>query len=110
MLAYRTDKSWDSQAAVQLEDQGAWRVLAGWLSSAVGDGAVAWLERASYAIEQRNAALHATPVVQLGRPRATEKRLFPGEMPGAYRPYNGRPLTVERSALRLMLENAFSDG
>jgi len=85
------------------------RVLASWPSSAVRDNTVAWLERASYAIEQRNAALHAMPLIQLGRPPATEDRLFLGEMPRANRPYNERPLTVESlSALRSVLENAFS--
>jgi hypothetical protein len=100
----RTDKR---QLSQKIRD--AMRVLEGWPSSPVRDDAVAWLERASHAIEQRNAALHATPMVQLGRPPATERRLFLGEMPRANRPYNERPLTVESlSALRSVLEGASS--
>jgi hypothetical protein len=100
----RTDKR---QVSQKIKD--AKRVLQGWPSSSVRDDAMAWLERASHAIEKRNAALHATPVVQLGRPPATEQRLFLGEMPRADRPYNERPLTVESlSALRSELEDAFS--
>jgi len=100
----RTDKR---QVSWKIRD--AKRVLAGWPSSAARDDAAAWLERASHAIEQRNAALHATPVVQLGYPPTTEDRLFLGEMPRANRPYNERPLTVESlSALRSVLETASS--
>ena len=100
----RTDKR---QVGQKVKD--AKRVLKSWLSSTIRDDATAWLERASQAIEQRNAALHATPVVQLGSPPANEQRLFLGEMPRANRPYNERPLTVESlSALRSVLEDAFS--
>jgi hypothetical protein len=84
------------------------RVLEGWPTSRIRDDAMAWLERASNAIEQRNAALHATPVVLLRRDGA-EHQLFLGEMPRASRPYNERPLTVESlSGLRSVLENACS--
>jgi hypothetical protein len=83
------------------------RVLEGWPTSRVRDDAMAWLERAINAIEQRNAALHATPVVLLRD--GAEHQLFLGEMPRASRPYNERPLTVESlSGLRSVLENACS--
>lgn len=100
------------QVSQKIKD--AKRVLMGWPNSTVRCDAMAWLERASHAIEKRNAALHATPLVQLSRPPATEKRLLLGEMPRADRPYadrpyNERPLTVESlSALRSVLEDAFS--
>ena len=82
-------------------------MLMGWPGSTVRDDATTWLERASHAIEKRNAALHATPVVRLGRPPATEQRLFLREMPRADRPYNERPLTARLSdAIRP--EDAFS--
>lgn len=72
----RTDKR---QVSQKIKD--AKRVLKGWPNSRVREDAMTWLERASYAIEQRNAALHATPVVQLGCPTANEQRLLLGEMP-----------------------------
>jgi hypothetical protein len=100
----RTDRR---QVSQKIKD--AKRVLMSWPSSTVRDDAIGWLERASHAIEKRNAALHATPVVQISHSPATEQRLFLGEMPRKDRPYNERPLTVESlSALRSVLEDAFS--
>jgi hypothetical protein len=100
----RTDKR---QVSQKIKD--AKRVLTGWPTSPVCDDAMVWLERAGNAIEQRNAALHATPLVLLGRPPSTEPRLFLGEMPRAGRAYNERPLTVESlRSLRSVLEDAFS--
>jgi hypothetical protein len=84
----------------------AQKVLTAKPVSATRDQAKAWLERARQAIEQRNAALHATPVVQLGEPQ----RLLLGEMPRKGRPYFERPLTVEAlGELRSVLESA-ADG
>jgi hypothetical protein len=83
------------------------RALANWPVSKLRDDATAWLERASQAIEERNAALHATPVVWMGGP--DHGKLLLGEMPRANRLYNERPLTVESlSMLRSLLENASS--
>ncbi len=98
----RTDKR---QVSRKIND--AKRVLTGWPTSETRDEATAWLERASLAIEDRNAALHATPVVWMGG--SDHGKLFLGEMPRANRLYNERPLTVESlSALRSVLENAAS--
>jgi hypothetical protein len=98
----RTDKRMVSR---KIKD--AKKVLTGWPISQVRDDAMAWLERASQAIEERNAALHATPVVWIGG--SDDGKLFLGEMPRANRPYNERPLTVDSlSALRSVLENAAS--
>jgi hypothetical protein len=100
----RTDKRQVGQKI-----KGAKKVLKSWPNSTVREDAMAWLERASRAIDRRNAALHATPVVQLGHPPASEQRLFLGEMPRSNRPYIERPLTVESlSALRSVLEVAAS--
>src|SRR5262249_43753365 len=57
----RTDKR---QVSQKIRD--AQKVLTGRAASATRDEARTWLERARQAIEQRNAALHATPVVGLG--------------------------------------------
>jgi len=84
----------------------AQKVLTAKPVSATRDQAKVWLERARQAIEQRNAALHATPVVHLGEPQ----RLLLGEMPRKGRPYFERPLTVEAlGELRSVLEDA-ADG
>jgi hypothetical protein len=100
----RTDKR---QISKKIKD--AKKVLMSWPNSTARDDAMVWLERASHAIEQRNAALHATPVVQLSRSPAGGQGLFLGEMPRTNRPYTERPLTVESlSALRSILEDAAS--
>jgi hypothetical protein len=100
----RTDKR---QVSRKIRD--ARRVLAARTRSATRDEAAEWLEHAHQAIERRNAALHATPIVWVGRARA-EDRLGLGEMPRNGRPYFERPLTVESlSELRSVLEDA-ADG
>jgi hypothetical protein len=74
----------------------------------VRDEAIVWLERARQAIERRNAALHATPIVWIGLDQGGQLRL--GEMPRKGNPYVERPLTVESlSELRSVLEYA-ADG
>jgi hypothetical protein len=84
------------------------KVLADWPVSKVRDEAIAWLERASNAIEGRNAAFHATPLVWVGG--SDDGQLFLGEMPRANRLYAERPLTVgSLSTLRFVLENASSE-
>jgi hypothetical protein len=96
----RTDKR-----QVSKKNRDAQRVLAARAGSATRDEAAEWLEQARQAIELRN-ALHATPIVWVGRGHA-EDRLGLGEMPRAGRPYFERPLTVESlSELRSVLENA----
>jgi hypothetical protein len=81
--------------------------LMSWPMSKVRDDAIAWLERAGLAIEERNAALHATPVVWMEGPY--KGQLLLGEMPRANRLYTERPLTVDSlSALRFVLESASS--
>lgn len=83
------------------------KVLSTWPGSALRDEATAWLERARLALERRNAALHATPMVWVGPDRAAAGRLFLGEMPRKDGPYAERPLTVESMAeLRSVLEAA----
>jgi hypothetical protein len=100
----RTDKR---QVSTKIRD--AQRVLAARTRSATRDEAAEWLEQARHAIERRNAAMHATPIVWIGRKRA-EDRLGLGAMPRKGRPYFGRPLTVESlSELRSVLVNA-ADG
>jgi hypothetical protein len=100
----RTDKR---QVSTKIRD--AQKVLAARTRSATRDEAAEWLEHARQAIERRNAALHATPIVWVGRERA-EDRLGLGEMPRNGRPYVERPLTVESlSELRSVLEDA-ADG
>jgi hypothetical protein len=95
----RTDKR---QVSTKIRD--AQRVLAARARSATRDEAAEGLEHARQAIERRNAALHATPIVWVGRGRA-EDRLGLGEMPRAGRPYFERSLTVESlSELRSVLE------
>jgi hypothetical protein len=101
----RTDKR---QIGQKIKD--AKKVLAGRAPCAARDQAVAWLDRAREAIERRNAALHATPVVRIGQGRPDEWPLLLGEMPRKDRPYFERPLTVESlSELRSVLEAA-ADG
>jgi hypothetical protein len=98
----RTDRR---QVSQKIKD--AKRVLRRWTASAVRDKAMNWLEHARLALERRNAALHATPVVSLGRRPEDEQRLFLGEMPRPGRPYFERPLTVKSlSELRSVLEDA----
>ena len=100
----RTDKR---QVSTKIRD--AQKVLAARAPSATRDEAAAWLEHARQAIERRNAALHATPIVWVGRERA-EDRLGLGEMPRKGRPYFERPLTVESlGELRSVLKDA-ADG
>ncbi len=100
----RTDKR---QVSTKIRD--AQRALAARTRSATRYEAAEWLEHARQAIERRNAAMHATPIVWVGRERA-EDRLGLGEMPRKGRPYFERPLTVESlSELRSVLENA-ADG
>ena len=83
------------------------KVLRGWPTAEVRDEAMAWLERARQALERRNAALHATPLVWFQAGRIDEQRQLLGEMPRAGRPYVERPLTVESmSELRSVLEEA----
>jgi len=102
----RTDRR---QVGQKIKD--AQKVLASRTASATRDEAKAWLERARQAIEQRNAALHATPLVGLeSRRRGEPRRFLLGEMPRKGRPYFERPLTVEAlSELRSVLEAA-ADG
>lgn len=77
----------------------AQKVLAGWCASSTRDEARAWLDRARKAVERRNAALHATPLVWVEPgERDGLQRLFLGEMPRGSRPYVERPLTVESLA------------
>jgi hypothetical protein len=98
----RTDRR---QIGQKIKD--AKKVLAGRTPSAARDEAVVWLDRARDAIKRRNAALHATPVVQIGQGRLGEWPLLLGEMPRKDRPYYERPLTVESlSELRSVLEDA----
>ena len=70
-----------------------------WSASSTRDEARAWLERARVAVERRNAALHATPLVRVepGR-RDGPERLLLGEMPRHGRPYVERQLTVDSLA------------
>lgn len=98
----RTDRR---QISAKIKD--AKKVLAGLVPSGARNDATAWLERAGRAIEQRNAVLHAVPVVRIGpRGRVTEELLL-GEMPRKGRGYFERPLTVESlSQLRADLEEA----
>jgi hypothetical protein len=85
------------------------KVLESWPPDrALAGEATEWLERARLAIERRNAALHATPLVwiEAGSPR----QYFLGEMPRHQTPYTERPLTVESLAeLRAVLDSA-ADG
>ena len=74
--------------ALHVDD--AQRVLAARTRSATRDEAAEWLEHARQAIERRNAALHAAPIVWVGRERA-EDRLGLGEMPR-----KGRPISSGR--------------
>ena len=83
----RTDKR---QVSTKIRD--AQRVLAARTRSATRDEAAEWLEHARQAIERRNAAMHATLIVWIGRKRA-EDRLGLGEMPRKGHPYFERPLT-----------------
>jgi hypothetical protein len=81
------------------------KALAAWLDTELRAEATAWLERARLAMERRNAALHATPMVWIKRGQRDQMLL--GEMPHKGRPYTERPLTVESLAeLRLVLEGA----
>ena len=96
----RTDKR-----PISRKIKDAKNVLIDWPVSKVRDDAIAWLERASQAIEERNAAFHATPLVWIGG--SNEGQLLLGEMPRANRLYTERPLTVESlNMLRSTLESA----
>ena len=64
----RTDKR---QVSKKIRD--AQRVLAARARSATRDEAAEWLEQARQAIELRNAALHATPIVWVGRGHAEDR-------------------------------------
>jgi hypothetical protein len=93
------------QVSQKIKD--AKRVLRDWPASQTRDEATAWLERARLALERRNAALHATPLVWVQDGHIDEQRQLLGEMPRAGRPYVERPLTVESlSELRSVLEEA----
>ena len=86
------------------------KVLAGWPASAVRDEAATWLERARPAIERRNAALHATPLVWIEPGRRSDRRFLLGEMPRKGSSYTERPMTVDSLAeLRSVIEDA-ADG
>jgi hypothetical protein len=85
----RTDKR-----PVSAKIRDAQRVLAGRTRSAARDKAAEWLEHARLAMERRNASLHATPIVWVGR-ECAEDRLGLGEMPRQGRLYFERPLTAE---------------
>jgi hypothetical protein len=101
----RTDKR---QVGRKIKD--ANKVLSSWPDSSPRREAKAWLERAGRAIERRNAALHATPLVWLDPGRRGELQLLLGEMPRNGRPYVERPLTVESlTELRSVLDGA-ADG
>lgn len=104
----RIDPRWDPghadmrQLGRRVKD--ATRALAARPPSAARDTAAAWLRRASKAIDRRNAALHATPIVW-----TRNEQLGLGEMPWGDRPYAERPLTVDSlSELRSTLEDAAS--
>ena len=96
----RTDRR---QVSEKIRD--AKRVAAGWPDPSPREEITASLERARRALERRNAALHATPLVWIQRGRPREFVL--GEMPRKGTPYKERALTVESLAeLRTVLEAA----
>jgi len=96
----RTDRR---QIGEKIKD--AKKAVAAWQDPSPRAEMTAWLERARQALERRNAALHATPMVWIERGR--DRRLFLGEMPRKGTPYVERPLTVESlSELRSVLEAA----
>ena len=75
------------------------KVMHSWSGSATREEADAWLEHARSAVERRNAALHATPLVWVEPGRQDRPEwLFLGEMPRNGRLYVERPLTVESLA------------
>jgi hypothetical protein len=83
------------------------KALTGQAPSTARDKATVWLDRASHAIEQRNATLHAVPVVRFEAGRLGAQEQFLGEMPRKGRAYYERPLTVESlNELRTRLEEA----
>lgn len=84
------------------------KILTDGAPSVTSEKAIVWLERARQAVERRNAALNATPIVWIGRERNDQLGL--GEMPRRGSPYVERPLTVESPAeLRSALQEA-ADG
>lgn len=98
----RTDKRSVSQKL-----RAARKILTSWSASSARGAAIAWLDRAQAALERRNAALHATPLVWTGSGQQGSPRFFLGEMPRKSRPYVERPLTVESLAdLRSVLNDA----
>lgn len=88
----------------------AHRVLADWPASSQTRSATdAWLERARAAIERRNAAMHATPVVLSRRGHPDHGQQYIDEMPRGDRPYRQLPLMIEAlSELRSVLTDARS--
>jgi hypothetical protein len=99
----------DDRRQVSAKIKDAKKALATWpdADAALRDEATAWLERARVALERRNAALHATPVMGIAPDFTITGQMFLGEMPRKNRPYTQRPLTVESLAeLRSVLENA----
>jgi hypothetical protein len=98
----RTDRR---QISAKIKD--AKKVLASLVPFSARDDTIAWLDRAGRAIEQRNAVLHAVPVVRIGPQGRVTDELLLGEMPRKRRGYFERPLTVESlSQLRANLEDA----
>src|SRR5262249_5998176 len=77
----RTDRR---QVGQKIKD--AQKVLTSKAPSVTRDEAMAWLKRARQALDQRNAALHATPLVSLVR-RGEQQRFALGEMPRKGRTY-----------------------
>jgi len=95
----------DDRRPISKRIREAKQALARRAASEMRDKATAWLDRASVAIERRNAALHATPIVWIDDERRCAFGL--GELRRADRPYFGRPLTVESmSELRSVLDKA----
>ncbi|WP_435583331.1 hypothetical protein [Amycolatopsis thermoflava] len=81
-------------------------VLRCWTPSESRDAAISWLDRAAVAMDRRNAALHATPMVRFGLDRRPLGYAL-GEMPRAGRPYFSRPFEVDAlTELRDVLSEA----
>jgi hypothetical protein len=82
-------------------------VLRAWPNSGPREDVLAWLTRATDALDRRNAILHATPVVNL-RTRGSEQLL--GAMPRKGSAYAEHPLTVEYLAQLEATLRAATDG
>jgi len=65
-----------------------------WPPSRPRDDALAWLARATAALDRRNAILHATPVVLLGAPGSQPTQML-GAMPRKGSAYTQHPLTAD---------------